>query len=91
MPQGKKKLSKNAKTAAKLLKDSKLLADSKLLNDKKLPQNIKLANFPANTNAPNKMRPEKKRGQRNNFFKLSKLFVYQTSFQNKIERDFKKN
>jgi uncharacterized protein (UPF0147 family) len=62
MPQGKKKLSKNAKTAAKLLKDSKLLADSKLLNDKKLPQNIKSASLSAKNSAPNKMRPEKKRG-----------------------------
>ncbi len=62
MPQGKKKLSKNAKAAAKLLKDSKLLADSKLMNDKKTPQNIKSTSPSAKNSAPNKMRPEKKRG-----------------------------
>jgi len=62
MTQGKKKLSKNAKMAAKLLKDSKLLADAKTLNESKIIQNIKPTNFPAKPNAPNKMRPEKKRG-----------------------------
>ena len=62
MPKEKKKLSKSAKLAAKVLRDSKLLADSKTSNDQKMPIGVKTTNFPAKPNAPNKMRPEKKRG-----------------------------
>ena len=58
----KKKLSKSAKAAAKLLRDSKLLSDSKAAQEKKLPMDVKPANIPAKLNAANKMRPEKKRG-----------------------------
>ncbi len=58
----KKKLSKTAKLAAKLLKDSKLLNDTKKANEQKIPLDSKTTNFPAKPNAPNKMRPEKKRG-----------------------------
>jgi hypothetical protein len=62
MAKEKKKLSKNAKTAAKLLENSKLLTASKASNDLKMPQASKPTGFSAKTNAPNKMRPEKKRG-----------------------------
>jgi len=62
MAKEKKKLSKNAKTAAKLLENSKLLTASKAANDLKVPQAPKPMGFSAKTNAPNKMRPEKKRG-----------------------------
>lgn len=62
MAKEKKKLSKNAKTAAKLLENSKLLTVSKASNDLKMPQAPKQTGFSAKTNAPNKMRPEKKRG-----------------------------
>ena len=58
----KKKLNKRAKLAAKLLRDSKLLTDSKTANDNRPLPNAKETNFPAKPNAPNKMRPEKKRG-----------------------------
>ncbi len=62
MAKEKKKLSKSAKTAAKLLENSKLLAASKAANDSKTPQTPKPLGFAVKTNAPNKMRPEKKRG-----------------------------
>jgi hypothetical protein len=62
MAKEKKKLSKNAKTAAKLLENSKLLTASKAANDLKVPPATKPMGFSAKTNAPNKMRPEKKRG-----------------------------
>ena len=62
MAKEKKKLSKNAKLAAKLLRDSKLLTDSKTSDDNRKLPNVKETNFPAKPNAPNKMRPEKKRG-----------------------------
>ncbi len=62
MAKEKKKLSKSAKLAAKVLRDSKLLADSKTSNDQEMPTGVKPTNFPAKPNAPNKMRPEKKRG-----------------------------
>lgn len=58
----KKKLSKSAKLAAKLLKDSKLLNDQKKANEQKIPLDLKATNIPAKLNAANKMRPEKKRG-----------------------------
>jgi hypothetical protein len=62
MTKEKKKLSKNAKAAAKLLENSKLLTDSKAANDLKIPQMPKATGASGKTNAPNKMRPEKKRG-----------------------------
>ena len=62
MAKEKKKLSKSARAAAKLLENSKLLAASKAAKDLKIPQTPKPLGFSAKTNAPNKMRPEKKRG-----------------------------
>ena len=62
MAKEKKKLSKNAKLAAKVLRDSKLLADLKTSNEQKMPTNVKATNSSVKPNAPNKMRPEKKRG-----------------------------
>ena len=62
MTKVKKKPSKNAKLAAKILKDSKLLTDAKASNEQKVPISDKQTNFPAKPSAPNKMRPEKKRG-----------------------------
>lgn len=62
MAKEKKKLSKSAKLAAKLLRDSKLLNDAKKPDDRMTPTDVKPANFPAKLNAANKMRPEKKRG-----------------------------
>jgi hypothetical protein len=62
MAKEKKKLSKSARAAAKLLENSKLLAASKTANDSKMPPTPKPLGFSAKTNAPNKMRPEKKRG-----------------------------
>ncbi len=62
MAKEKKRLSKNAKAALKVLKDSKLLETSKTLNDSKTDQNFKPSDVPAKTSAPNKMRPGKKRG-----------------------------
>ena len=58
----KKKLSKGAKLAAKLLRDSKLLNDAKKSSEQKLPIDTKATNFSAKLNTANKMRPEKKRG-----------------------------
>jgi hypothetical protein len=62
MAKEKKKLSKNAKTAAKLLENSKLLTASKAASDLKMPQSPKPSGVSVKANAPNKMRPEKKRG-----------------------------
>lgn len=62
MTQPKKKLSKSAKAALKILEDSKLLKDSKAIIESKLPQNAKSSSLMPKTSAPNKMRPGKKRG-----------------------------
>lgn len=62
MAQPKKRLSKSAKAALKILEDSKLLKDSKTANEAKTPKNDKPANPTPQTSAPNKMRPAKKRG-----------------------------
>lgn len=63
MAKEKKRLSKTAKTALKLLNDSKLLANAKNLSESKAEQNFKSTdNTTAKTSAPNKVRPEKKRG-----------------------------
>lgn len=62
MANQKKKLSKNAKAALKILNDSKLLANAKTVNDTKAEQSFKPADVSIKTSAPNKMRPSKKRG-----------------------------
>lgn len=62
MAKEKKRLSKNAKAALKILTDSKLLATAKTINDSKTEQNFKPTDVSAKTSAPNKVRPDKKRG-----------------------------
>jgi hypothetical protein len=62
MAKEKKRLSKNAKAALKLLKDSKLLAAAKATNDSKTDQNFKSSDVSAKTSTANKLRPQKKRG-----------------------------
>ncbi|MGI9035801.1 MAG: hypothetical protein ACR2GD_07150 [Pyrinomonadaceae bacterium] len=62
MANPKKKLSKSAKAALKILNDSKLLAAAKTLNDSRTDQTFKTADATIKTSAPNKMRPSKKRG-----------------------------
>ncbi len=62
MAKEKKRLSKNAKAALKLLKDSKLLATAKTANDLKTDQNFKSSDASAKTSTANKLRPQKKRG-----------------------------
>lgn len=62
MAQQKKKLSKSAKAALKILEDSKLLTASKKANETKAVSSDKPSAASPKTNAPNKMRPEKKRG-----------------------------
>jgi hypothetical protein len=62
MPKEKKRPSKNAKAAQKILEESKLLSVSKEVTDSKADQTFKPAVSPVKTSAPNKMRPNKKRG-----------------------------
>ena len=62
MPKEKKKLSKSAKLAAKILKDSKLLATVKESNESNAAQAVKIEGFIPKPSMTNKMRPEKKRG-----------------------------
>lgn len=62
MAQTKKRLSKNAKAALKLLKDSKLLANEKTIKDSKTARNFEPKDSPAKTTAAHKSRPAKKRG-----------------------------
>jgi hypothetical protein len=62
MAKGKKKLSKSAKEALKVLENSKLLAESKTQSGSNAPQNIKPETVSGKPAAPNKMRPAKKRG-----------------------------
>lgn len=62
MAKEKKRLSKNAKAALKVLEESKLLANTKAMNDSKTEQNYKSPDATAKLSAANKMRPEKKRG-----------------------------
>ncbi len=62
MAQTKKKLSKSAKAALKILEDSKLLNNAKASNALKIAANDKPnVNLPK-PSAANKIRPEKKRG-----------------------------
>lgn len=62
MAKERKRLSKNAKAALKILTDSKLLATAKTISDSKTEQNFKPTDVSAKTSAPNKIRPDKKRG-----------------------------
>ena len=62
MAKEKKRLTKKAKAALKLLQDSKLLANAKAMIDSKTEQNFKPTTISPKTSAPNKNRPEKKRG-----------------------------
>ena len=62
MAKEKKRLSKNAKAAQKLLKDSKLLEAAKAKDDSKADQNFKPSDAPVKPSGANKLRPEKKRG-----------------------------
>ena len=62
MAKEKKRLSKNAKAALKLLKESKLLATAKTTNDSKTDQNFKSSDVSPKTSTANKLRPQKKRG-----------------------------
>jgi hypothetical protein len=58
----KKRLSKSAKDALKVLEKSKLLKDSKTLNESKERKDEKPAVSNLKTSEANKMRPGKKRG-----------------------------
>jgi len=63
MAKEKKRLSKNAKAALKILNDSKLLANAKLSDESAAAQNYKTENSSDKPNTiPNKNRPDKKRG-----------------------------
>jgi hypothetical protein len=63
MAQAKKRLSKTAKAAQKILEDSKLLAANKTATDVKADQAFKPSDSPVKTNTTaNKKRPNKKRG-----------------------------
>lgn len=62
MAKEKKRLSKNAKAALKILADSKLLATAKTISDEKTEQSFKPTDVAVKTSAPNKVRPDKKRG-----------------------------
>lgn len=61
MTQIKKKLSKKAKEALQILKESKLLNETKAINNPSQPKNLSAANN-VRTSSANKMRPAKKRG-----------------------------
>ena len=62
MAKVKKRPSKTAKLAAKLLKESELLAATKASNDAKEKQDFNPEYAPTNTSGANKPRPDKKRG-----------------------------
>ena len=62
MAKEKKRLSKNAKAAQKILEDSKLLAASKTITDTKADQTFKPDDSQVKTSTANKKRPDKKRG-----------------------------
>ena len=62
MAQAKKRLSKAAKAAQKILEDSKLLAANKTGSDSKADQAFKQGDSVFKPAAANKMRPNKKRG-----------------------------
>ena len=62
MPKAKKRLSKSAKAAQKLLTDSKLLAVTKAAQDAKSGKEFRSSGAAPKTSAANKPRPHKKRG-----------------------------
>jgi hypothetical protein len=62
MAQSKKRPSKNARAAQKILEESKLLAVTKTNNDSKADQAFKPEESAIKPAAANKMRPNKKRG-----------------------------
>ena len=62
MAKEKKRLSKKAKEALKILNDSKLLANSNTSNESKPMQNFEAENSSNKTSAAIKPRPDKKRG-----------------------------
>ena len=62
MPQPKKRLSKTAKAAKKILEESKLLAVNKTETDANTDQAFKPGDSQIKPAAANKMRPNKKRG-----------------------------
>jgi hypothetical protein len=62
MAQAKKRPSKAAKAAQKILEDSKLLAANKTSNDAKVDQTFKPADSQVKTADAKKIRPNKKRG-----------------------------
>lgn len=61
MAKTKKRLSKKAKEALKILEESKLLENSNKSNQSKADQNFKPADSSAKTSAAHKPRPPKKR------------------------------
>ena len=62
MAKEKKRPSKSAKAASKLLKDSKLLETVKTKNESKTNQSFEPTDDSSKPSAANKLRPEKKRG-----------------------------
>ena len=62
MPNPKKRPSKNAKAAQKLLKDSKLLAESQAAKDAVKGEEFRSSVVTPRTSTANKPRPHKKRG-----------------------------
>ncbi len=63
MAKEKKRLSKNAKAAQKILENSKLLTIAKTTTDSKVDKTFKPTDSETNkTSDANKMRPNKKRG-----------------------------
>ncbi|MEP6901804.1 MAG: hypothetical protein ABJA66_08645 [Actinomycetota bacterium] len=62
MAQAKKRLSKTAKAALKILEDSKLLANNKANADSKADQTFKPTDASIKPTVANKKRPNKKRG-----------------------------
>ncbi len=62
MAQDKKRLSKTAKAALKILNDSKLLANAKASEESKAAQTFETENSPNKISAAIKPRPDKKRG-----------------------------
>ena len=62
MPKEKKRLSKTAKAAQKLLNDSKLLAATKASQETAPGQEFRATQMTPRTATANKLRPEKKKG-----------------------------
>ena len=62
MANPKKRPSKSAKAARKIIENSKLLAKAKTINAAKADQTFKPEDTPIKTSGPNKARPHKKRG-----------------------------